>query len=914
MHSDCAVCTVTVHQSMAESLLEKGWSNDRSFLGVSASQIQAKVYMLEVKAEGNSILTSLKLHPKKNSHYQYGVFDFIIAICECEILERSVNLIPLFRVFVLHAKKTESEGLINLIIIIYHCFLTKRRQRCPRQLHLNRANVRPLNLIEAQFFGKRLWCCVSNSSSKYVFSGHHVVMNPGNKSILYIIGKGYDKDNVDLFPQWFNLIFAAYIWVSCNQHATCFKPKFLTIYVMELNSESLRFISETRVRLKGIKDLKWRIERIKRPMTNNDKRISEKEIGGKMRKLELERCCGNPLCLYRRFEEVLSQLEQKVEWDRMMNIYYWKKKITEDSQEEIQQAHSAQTPLVAGRAGRASSPFFVRPVNKNKTRLHISLKNELFCELISGDFCININSLGECLRSSNSIFEENQSPSIISTTPKGEVMELLIMNSLLTTFNGLCHGASEAEDQWSYCCVIHWLQHGNLPKLPPFLGLSHTADAQAGMAGELDFFSLALLSMSIIDEISMIMRLRVFNFWFLLHYHLSITGFHPPNMNFIDTMVSTLDMDIRDMGSIPLIFFSEFHKGPCTMSQMISPSVHMDTSCSLSTGRLLGNTSEILLSWHDQPSQSCRHTVNHMKARFFSIQNVGIGGLPSIHNHSSPMSLECLNTLELCFEPGNSPQSYLMASENTIDENEKTLNVTHITGFRWGTWGIVCISLSSCPLFFILFLSCRKNKFIVFLLIFIIFFLLSHTNMCAIYFHKNLMNPMMALRILLHFSPLDSSNSRKNVALKIWVIKPTRLKNMIQQGNFLMNTCQVTCRKLQFILHFSSTFLVTPNIYLMHKLTVSFSLFSMANHPNESNTHPSKGYFLSCLCMKIWTLNARNYPLPPSFEDKFNIIWLSPHSRNPKYYTRKNVYMLPLILACCQNQIIDLKRFFGKST
>ncbi|KNZ56329.1 hypothetical protein VP01_2432g1 [Puccinia sorghi] len=44
MHSDCAsklVCTVTVHQSLVESLLENGWSNNGSFLGVSAYQLQA---------------------------------------------------------------------------------------------------------------------------------------------------------------------------------------------------------------------------------------------------------------------------------------------------------------------------------------------------------------------------------------------------------------------------------------------------------------------------------------------------------------------------------------------------------------------------------------------------------------------------------------------------------------------------------------------------------------------------------------------------------------------------------------------------------------------------------------------------------------------------------------------------------
>ncbi|KNZ51994.1 hypothetical protein VP01_3736g1 [Puccinia sorghi] len=35
-HSTSCICTVTVHQSLVEALLEKFWSNDRSFLGVSA--------------------------------------------------------------------------------------------------------------------------------------------------------------------------------------------------------------------------------------------------------------------------------------------------------------------------------------------------------------------------------------------------------------------------------------------------------------------------------------------------------------------------------------------------------------------------------------------------------------------------------------------------------------------------------------------------------------------------------------------------------------------------------------------------------------------------------------------------------------------------------------------------------------
>ena len=40
MHSHCAACTVTVHQRLVESFLEKGLSNTTSFLGLSACQLQ----------------------------------------------------------------------------------------------------------------------------------------------------------------------------------------------------------------------------------------------------------------------------------------------------------------------------------------------------------------------------------------------------------------------------------------------------------------------------------------------------------------------------------------------------------------------------------------------------------------------------------------------------------------------------------------------------------------------------------------------------------------------------------------------------------------------------------------------------------------------------------------------------------
>ncbi|KNZ53087.1 hypothetical protein VP01_3348g1 [Puccinia sorghi] len=40
-NSHCAVFTVTVHQHLVESLLEKVWSKNRSFLGLSACQLQA---------------------------------------------------------------------------------------------------------------------------------------------------------------------------------------------------------------------------------------------------------------------------------------------------------------------------------------------------------------------------------------------------------------------------------------------------------------------------------------------------------------------------------------------------------------------------------------------------------------------------------------------------------------------------------------------------------------------------------------------------------------------------------------------------------------------------------------------------------------------------------------------------------
>ncbi|KNZ44499.1 hypothetical protein VP01_90g4 [Puccinia sorghi] len=41
-HPNSTLCTVTVHQRLVESLLEKGWSNNISFLGVSACQLQSR--------------------------------------------------------------------------------------------------------------------------------------------------------------------------------------------------------------------------------------------------------------------------------------------------------------------------------------------------------------------------------------------------------------------------------------------------------------------------------------------------------------------------------------------------------------------------------------------------------------------------------------------------------------------------------------------------------------------------------------------------------------------------------------------------------------------------------------------------------------------------------------------------------
>ncbi|KNZ49780.1 uncharacterized protein VP01_4791g1, partial [Puccinia sorghi] len=48
------VCTVTVHQSLVESLLEKGWSSNRSFLGVSAWQLQAAAFKVSFKDSNNN--------------------------------------------------------------------------------------------------------------------------------------------------------------------------------------------------------------------------------------------------------------------------------------------------------------------------------------------------------------------------------------------------------------------------------------------------------------------------------------------------------------------------------------------------------------------------------------------------------------------------------------------------------------------------------------------------------------------------------------------------------------------------------------------------------------------------------------------------------------------------------------------
>ncbi|KNZ52974.1 hypothetical protein VP01_337g1 [Puccinia sorghi] len=43
-HPNSTLCTVTVHQSLVESILEKGWGKNRSFLGLSSCQLQALLY------------------------------------------------------------------------------------------------------------------------------------------------------------------------------------------------------------------------------------------------------------------------------------------------------------------------------------------------------------------------------------------------------------------------------------------------------------------------------------------------------------------------------------------------------------------------------------------------------------------------------------------------------------------------------------------------------------------------------------------------------------------------------------------------------------------------------------------------------------------------------------------------------
>ncbi|KNZ50482.1 hypothetical protein VP01_43g2 [Puccinia sorghi] len=62
LHSHCAVCIVTVHQSLVETLLEHGWSNNRSFLGLSACQLGRDTEKIKAEIElGYIKATSMEL-------------------------------------------------------------------------------------------------------------------------------------------------------------------------------------------------------------------------------------------------------------------------------------------------------------------------------------------------------------------------------------------------------------------------------------------------------------------------------------------------------------------------------------------------------------------------------------------------------------------------------------------------------------------------------------------------------------------------------------------------------------------------------------------------------------------------------------------------------------------------------------
>ena len=67
VHSNCAVCTVTVHPSFVESILEKVLSNTTSFLGLSACQLQEVEHVFPPVRSSSLVICEMKIEPQSDT-------------------------------------------------------------------------------------------------------------------------------------------------------------------------------------------------------------------------------------------------------------------------------------------------------------------------------------------------------------------------------------------------------------------------------------------------------------------------------------------------------------------------------------------------------------------------------------------------------------------------------------------------------------------------------------------------------------------------------------------------------------------------------------------------------------------------------------------------------------------------------